>query len=193
MSAPTRGAAPEYSRGSRPRPGPEAAFARVRWLLLAAALIGAALLVVADFATLLEVKVITVVRDSVMGGENHNYALVLIGLATVPMAWGAAVGGSRPAMLALTALGGLALFIALAIDLPDVRSTGVVGRNFSDASAQAGTGFYLETLGAILVLASGGLQLIMSAPARGGSNERRRQTVPTPASTRSPASEDEPG
>lgn len=192
MSAPTRGAAPEYSRGSGTRPGPEDAFARVRWLLLAAGLIGGALLVVADFTKLLDVKVITVVRDSVTGGENHNYALVVIGVATVPMAWGAAVGRSRPAMLALTALGALALFIALVIDLPDVRRSDFL-RDFSDARSEAKTGFYLETLGAILVLVSGGLQLIMSAPASGGSKGRRRQTVPTPASARSLPSEDEAG
>ena len=37
-------------------------------------------------------------------------------------------------------------------DLPDVNRPAVIGRNFTDAEASPSTGFYLETLGAVLLV-----------------------------------------
>jgi hypothetical protein len=85
-----------------------------------------------------------------------------VAIAAAPMALGAA-RGARPPALALIVLGAGALFIALAIDLPDTNASGRLPESvaFEDAEAQPGTGFYLETLGAVLLLASGGLLLLL--------------------------------
>src|SRR5436190_4478695 len=84
--------------------------------VLLLALAGAALMILSEFATLRSVKVLTAscsdladpsLRGSCVthGGEEHSYALLLMGLVTVLMSWGAALGRSRPAAIALIAIG----------------------------------------------------------------------------------------
>jgi hypothetical protein len=51
------------------------------------------------------------------------------------MAWGAVMGGSRPAAFALVALGATALFVVLAIDLPDVNEEGLLAETYESAQA----------------------------------------------------------
>ena len=116
--------------------------------------LGAVALIVAEFLPLYEIRVITAVPN---GGEHstgahHGYALLVIGLAVLPMAWGAVVGGSRPAGYALLALALIALFVVLAIDLPDLNETGLIGRTYDAAQARPKVGFIVESLGATLVL-----------------------------------------
>ena len=60
------------------------------------------------------------------------------------MAWGAGVGGSRPAAAALVAVGVVVLGIALLVDLPVTDETGAIGRNFEGATAAAGPASALE-------------------------------------------------
>jgi hypothetical protein len=124
--------------------------------------LGALLLAVSDFTTLWEVKVITVVKDTQKGHEQHSYGLVLLALVALPMVLGAARGLSRPAMVATAALGVVALVIALAFDLPDATANGVLA-DFSDANASPQIGFYLETLGAVLLLLCGVGHLVLGA------------------------------
>ena len=127
---------------------------------------GGVLLIVSDFLTLYHVDVITAscsdlaspnLRDacSTSGGGHHGYALAIIGVIVLVMAWGAAVGASRPAGVALLALAAVSLVIVLAVDLPDVHKTGIVGDQFSNATAKPGAGFWLEVVGAALVAAAG--------------------------------------
>lgn len=104
-------------------------------LLLLAGVIGALLLIAADFSTLIEVRVITVVKDRITGGEQHSYALVLLGALAIPMALGAALGRSRPAAVALAIVGVIALLVALVGDLPDVDMTGLT-KTFEAADAR---------------------------------------------------------
>jgi hypothetical protein len=144
--------------------------------LLIAGIAGAVLLIVADFTTLFEVKAVTAVLESRTGGDHHTYALVLIGLLALPMAAGASLGRSRPAAIALTVLGLIALVIVVAGDLPDVRSTGL-DRNFERAEASPKIGFYLETLGVALVLVAGVGNLLFNRPAP----PPRRSRRPRPA------------
>jgi hypothetical protein len=134
--------------------------------VLGAALAGAVLLIVSDFSTLVEIKVITVTKEQFSGHEQHSWAMVILGVAAIPMAYGAARRRARPAMLGLVLLGTVALLIALIGDLPDTRSTGVIGERYEEAAAQAGTGFFLETAGAVLLLVAGvgGLMLLSSQP-----------------------------
>jgi hypothetical protein len=142
--------------------------------LAGAAFLGAILLIVADLSTLIEIKVLTVSKHSISGGSHHSYALLILGLFALPMAYGATRGGSRPAMAALAAIGVVALVIMLAVDLPDIHKTGVIGQRFTDASASPKTGFYLETLGAFLLLMAGSAGLFLSSPGRSARPRRER-------------------
>jgi hypothetical protein len=101
------------------------------------------------------------VRDTCVrtGGEQHTYALVLLGLFTLLMAWGAGLGRSRPAALALVVAGIAVLAIAAIVDLPDVNEVGAVGANFDRAEASPGIGLYLELAGGALAIATGVLAL----------------------------------
>jgi hypothetical protein len=145
--------------------------------VLTLALLGAILMVVSEFATLRSVKVLTAscsdladptLRGSCVthGGEEHSYALVLMGIVTALMAWGAVVGRSRPAGVALIAIGAAVVAIALLTDVPDIHKTGVLGERFDSAHATAGPGLWLEIAGGALVLMAG----VMASTAR-----RRRQ------------------
>src|SRR5436190_20072653 len=177
MDASRRGPVREDSRGtrvSRGLSGPWRGASSVLGAALAAtAFVGALLLIVADLSTLIEIKVLTVAKSSISGGSHHSYALLILGIFALPMAWGAARGGSRPAMAALAAIGLVALVIMLAVDLPDIHKTGVIGQRFTDAAASPKTGFYLETLGAFLLLIAGSAWLMLSAP--GGAARRARR------------------
>jgi hypothetical protein len=127
---------------------------RLDAVLLGAMLLGAVLLIVAEFLPLYEIRAVTAVpaggRHST--GGHHGYALLVIGLALLPMAWGAVRGGSRPAAIAALVLSVIALFVALAIDLPDLNETGLIGRTYDQAEARPQIGFFVETLGATLAL-----------------------------------------
>ncbi|MEA2653974.1 MAG: hypothetical protein QOI37_1201 [Chloroflexota bacterium] len=139
-------------------------------------------MVVSEFATLRSVKVLTAscsdladpsLRGSCVthGGEEHSYALVLMGVVTALMAWGAAFGRSRPAGLALIAIGAAVVAIALITDVPDVHKTGVLGERFDSAHAQAGPGLCMEIVGGGLALAAG----VMAATAGRRRKTRRRR------------------
>jgi hypothetical protein len=125
-----------------------------RYGLLVVLVAGAVLLIVAEFLPLYEIRAITAVPEGgrTSTGSHHGYALALVGLAMLPMAVGAVRGGSRPAAFALLALSAIALFVALAIDLPDLNETGLIGRTYDQAEARPRVGFFIETLGATLAL-----------------------------------------
>jgi hypothetical protein len=123
---------------------------------------GAAMLVAADLTTLIEIRVLTVVQDELSGGDQHAYAMVVLGVAALPLAWGAARRGARPAMLGLALVGLAAALIALIGDLPDLDETGVIGERYEEAAASPGPGFYLETAGAALLLLVGGGALFLT-------------------------------
>ena len=129
--------------------------------------LGALLLIVAEFLPLYEIRTITVVPagGQKSTGAHHGYALLVVGLAMLPMAWGAVRGGSRPAAFALLALGLIALFVALVIDLPDLNETGLIGRTYDQAEARPRVGFFVETLGATLALL-GSIGTLMFRPGR---------------------------
>jgi len=127
---------------------------RLTRLLLVPSVLGAVMLIVAEFLPLYEIRVITAVPNGGRHGTgaHHGYALLVIGLAMLPMAWGAVIGGSRPAAFALLALALIALFVVLAIDLPDLNETGLIGRTYEEAQARPQVGFLVESLGATLAL-----------------------------------------
>jgi hypothetical protein len=96
---------------------------------------------------------------STTGLERHSGALVVLGLFTLAMAWGATGGRSRPAGAALLLVGGTVLAIAVLGDLPHVFSEGVIGARYAEAKASPGLGFWFELAGGALALAAGVLRL----------------------------------
>src|SRR4051794_9344066 len=146
-----------------------AAFRRLEPVWTAVLLLGMAgaiLMIVSEFSTLRSVKVLTAscsdladpsLRGSCVthGGEEHAYALVLLGVVAALMTWGAVTGRSRPAAYAMIAIGAAVVVIALATDVPDIHKTGVLGDRFDSARAQAGPGLWMEIAGGALVLAAG--------------------------------------
>jgi hypothetical protein len=169
VNAQAPGTTSQDSRGPRvPRPAISGLDA-LGLVLAAAAFIGAVLLVVSDFTTLFRVHTeagVTVPNGSVKGHDNHSYSMLVIGLAALPLAYAATRYGSRPAMAGLAGLGLIAVIIAVGFDLSDATGTNTLARTFEDATGSPAAGFYIETLGAALLIVSGGGGLMLSAPAR---------------------------
>jgi len=150
-------------------PGSEAIRGGPAGLILGGALLGSLLLLVAEFTTLYQVHVASTSTPikSVTGGSNHSYALVPIALAAALMAFAAVRRGSRPALLAIGLLGIVALLIALLGDLPDAQASGLAGSaatRYLNASSTPSAGLYMETLGAVLLIAASGLGFLMLGP-----------------------------
>jgi hypothetical protein len=142
-----------------------AAAGPLAWGLMALAAVGAALLVAAELSTITSIEIgaaecadraFGADRDicSDTGGERHGYALILLALLVVVMAWGAAAGRSRPAALALLVVGGVVLGIALLGDLPETDDTRGLEIRYTEVTAEAQSGLTLEIVaGALIVLA----------------------------------------
>jgi len=134
------------------------------------ALVGAVLVLIAQFTALYHVHAATssVPIKTVGTGANHGWALVPIALACLVLAVAVYRNGNRAAMLGLAVLGIATLLIALLADLPDAHATGLIGSSASQyvqGAASPSAGLYLETLGAVLLLVSGGVGFLMLAPA----------------------------
>jgi hypothetical protein len=191
MSA-TPGARNEYSRGSqgssgdsghsdeprrgasRPRRGASRGLAPgAVGLVLAGALLGALLLIVAEFTTLYHVRVASgsVLVRSVGTGSNHSYAMIPIALLAVFLALAAGRGGGWVPLVGLGVAGVVALLIALLGDLPDARHTGPIRSptgGFVQARSTPSAGLYMETLGAVILIATcGSGMLLLRRPGAG--------------------------
>jgi hypothetical protein len=94
------------------------------------------------------------------GLERSSVALSLLGLLTFAMGIGAAFGRSRPAALALIAIGLVVIGITLLGDLPASDDTGLIGRDYDQAEASAGIGLQFELIGGILAVVAGLLRVI---------------------------------
>ncbi|MEA2298506.1 MAG: hypothetical protein QOF77_1442 [Solirubrobacteraceae bacterium] len=191
MNAAGRRATPDYSRGFSPPPGRRSGLLGLRLLLLSGGFLGGGLLIAADFSTLYEVDVLTVVKAAVAGHSQHGYAVALIGLFACPMTVLAAT--RRPAMLGLGVLGVLALAVsAIAGDFHDIHSTGLVGRLYENATAAPKQGFYFETLGGVLLIAAGFGRLLLPTGRAPGA-ERRESAAGTGSDGPPPRLMDEAG
>ena len=143
----------------------------VSLLVLALGVVGAVLIVVAELSSIVRVDVLTTgtceeiadpkVRDACdsSGFEQHGGAFILLGAAALAMAWGAGRGASRPAAMALLAIGGVVLAFALIRDVPEANETGLVGLQYEEAQAKAASGLYLEIVGAGLLILGGLVRL----------------------------------
>jgi putative copper export protein len=168
------------SNASTRKPILRGGFSRLEplWIaLLLAGLTAAALMIAAEFATLRTVKVLTASCTTLAdptscdtkGHDEHGWALLVIGLATVAMTWGATLGQSRPAAMALAVLGLTVLFVALALDAPKMHETGIVGIRYDLAHGSPGPGQWLEVAGGALAFVTG----VIAAAARPGRSRRR--------------------
>ncbi len=131
-----------------------------RGLLAAGGLVGAVLLVASELTTLYVVRVATsaIPVKSVATGSNHAYALIPIAVLAAALAWDGWRTGSRPAPVAIGALGVIALLIALLVDLPNAQATGLIATSATHsetAGASPRAGFYIETLGAVMLVITG--------------------------------------
>lgn len=156
-------AAPDGRRGTLSRP--------VAIALLTGGLAGAALLVAAEFAPLLTVlsNARLAAVTSVSTSTHDAWALIPLALLAAFLAVGAARTGSRLGMLALGLVGIVAVLIALLGDLPDAQATGLIGSastRYAVAASTPAAGFYLETLGAALLVIIGGAGLLLSTAPR---------------------------
>ncbi len=164
----------EYSRGRRPRRGagedPESRwqrrFSAHRNSVLALALGGAILLVIAEFTPLLHVHTSSRVpiATSVSVGSDHSYALVPLAVLAVGLGINIWQSGSRLGLLATAVLGLVAIGIALLGDLPNAHSTGLVGTTstgLSTATSSPAIGLYLETAGGALLLLSAAAGMLL--------------------------------
>jgi hypothetical protein len=143
----------------------------------AAGFVAAVLLVVTEFSVVASVDVASgscqVIQDTnpeladrceLSGFERNGGSFLLLAALCAAMAWGAGLGGSRPAAVILTLIGVAVLGWALLVDLPETNETGALGRNFEGATAAAGPGLTLEIVAGALALAAGAVRLL--APAR---------------------------
>jgi hypothetical protein len=139
----------------------------------AAGLLAGLLLIVTEVLTVASVDVASgsceVINDSnpaladrcaLSGFERHGGAFVLLGILVIFMAIGASAGRSRPAAVALIAIGVLVLGITLGLDLQQTHQAGAIGRDFEGATASAGPGFFTELLGALLAIGAGTVRLL---------------------------------
>jgi hypothetical protein len=152
------------------------------WVLLALTLVAAVLLVVADFSTISHRTIgIGACSDRVdpgvcrtTGHESHAFALVILAPVALVMGWGAVVGRSRAAAVALVAIGVAVLLIALAIDLPKLDDKRNLNIRYNDVAAHTDSAFKVELTGGVLLLLAGGLALTRAGSPEAGAGGARR-------------------
>jgi hypothetical protein len=163
---------PETAENRSSRSGAFRRLDRVSIVVLFLGTAGAILAAISEFATLRSVEVLTASCDDLAdpslrdlcvtkGHEEHSYALVLMALVALLMLWGAVFGRSRPAAIAVLAIGIAILVIAFATDVPDIHKTGVLGDRFDSAHAKAGPGLWMEIAGGALLVVSGAMALTL--------------------------------
>jgi hypothetical protein len=157
--------------------------------LVFAALLGALIVVVAQFTTLYEVHVATdsIPIKTVGTGANHAWAPIPLALLAALFAFAVYRHGNRAAAAGIAVLGVATLLIALLGDRPDAHATGLIasgGSQFLQGVSRPSAGLYIETLGAVLLLISGGMgALMLTGPDRGGedappASPRERPSTP---------------
>lgn len=155
---------PSGDRGTGSPPGRARGADLARVLLVGCGLAGALALLAATFT-----DVVVVRAGSVSGGDSgfdrHGPALILLALAACGLVV-LILRGARAACPALLAVGLTAIVLAVAGDVPDIGTEGAYGTLYPSATTAAGVGFFLETLGGVLVLLCGGGLWALGPPAR---------------------------
>jgi hypothetical protein len=168
-----REATNDGSRRSATRSAGFGAAKRVALGVTIAGAIAAVLLVITEFSTVASVNVAggscELINDTdpaladrctLTGFDRNGGSFLLLAALVLVMAWAAGLGGSRPAAVALAAVGVLVLAWALLVDLPVTGETGAIGLNFEGATAAAGPGLTLELVAGALALGAGLVSLL---------------------------------
>jgi peptidoglycan/LPS O-acetylase OafA/YrhL len=160
------------------------------WAVLALGLLAAALMIATEFSTIQSVRIgestcgaaEEQLRDVCQtgGGEQHNWSLLVLGVLTVLLAFGAAVGRSKPAAYALGFVGVVVLFVALVLDRPTLDDKHGLEVFFGEqgTSPKTGGGYTLEILAGVLALLACGAALLrerLRPQERVGSRARVRE------------------
>lgn len=184
MSRALPGAEGDDSKGARPPRVRSSGIPTARLALALLGAVGALLLLVASFSSIIEITVGTTSKvvdadTAQTGWDRHGPALILLALLALFLLF-TGLRASRTALVGLVVAGVAALAIAWIWDRPHIHDTGSVGDIYAEAEADPGTGYYLETLGGALLLFSGGALLAL-----GG----RPAPAPAPERTAAPATE----
>ena len=101
------------------------------------------------------------------GGDQHSWALAVMGVAAAGAAVLAWATRQRLPALASVMLGLAALLVALAVDLPDVTASGVT-TDLEVGDAEPAAGFWTELVGAAILTAGAAAlaSLLRREPAR---------------------------
>jgi hypothetical protein len=211
LAEPDRGAeavpeaANDASRGSAGSTGPAGPdfWVRIRdsgrfgWLLLGLAVVAAIVLVVAEFSTISYRTIgIGACADRVgadkcrtVGHDAHAYALVILAVVGLVMAWGAAVGRSLAAAWATVGVSVAVLVIAAALDGPSLGDRRGLEKLYDNVQTHTGDGFRLELIGGVLLLLVGGLAV---QRLRATEEEAPLEAMPAPDGEPMEAAEPEP-
>jgi hypothetical protein len=169
-----------------------AAAGPLAWAVLALGLVAAVLMVATEFSTVHSVRVGATTcgaldtaqqRDvcETTGLEAHAGALIVLGAFAALLAFGAGLGRSRPAAVALLAVGAVVLAIALVLDRPTLDDTQDFNA-YADAVGVRGGGYTLELIAGALAVVAGAVALARSrVAARLGGRRRRRDAGEEPA------------
>jgi len=121
--------------------------------------------------------------DNQSSGERHGNALFVIAVFAIGALALAVFTGSKPAAIAVGAMGAIALLFFLLGDLPDAGQVGTLDDSrgsFFDAEAVPQEGFWLLMISSLALAVSGialatltRAQLAGLGPGRGGSDESR--------------------
>jgi hypothetical protein len=110
---------------------------------------------------------------STTGADAHHHALWLIALAVLVFSFGAAIGRSRPAGLAVLVCGVVVLGIALIGDAPDLGSIRGLDTQYTQVHAHTGNAFWLELVGGGLAVLAGLLGMRRRSPSRRSARRER--------------------
>jgi hypothetical protein len=149
------------------------------------ALLGALLILVSQFTALYQVHsaASSTAIKTVATGANHAWAGIPLALAAAALAYAVYRYGSRAAPAGLIALGIVTLLIALLSDLPPTHASGLVGSpaaGYARAVSTRSAGLYMETLGAVVLLISGGVGLLLLDGSAAGRRAPSRPSPQTP-------------
>jgi hypothetical protein len=156
--------------------------ALIRGAIMIGGLLGALLLLVAEFTTLFEIRTSAGAASiqSVGTGSHHTYALVPVAVLAVALSIAVYTALSRPALLAIGVLAVITLLITLLGDLPDAHASGLVGggaQRYVTASSTPSAGLYMETLGGVVLLITSVCGFLLLGPPP---RSRQRRSAPRP-------------
>jgi hypothetical protein len=121
-----------------------------RALPLLPLVLGAALMAAAEPMRLRSIVANGRTVESVTAGAHHGWALAVLAVALLGLAWPLLARPTRASRIAVVVVALAALWVVLGIDLPALDDTGLVGGRL--ASASTGPAFRFELVGVVLAL-----------------------------------------